>query len=121
MGTTQKRIEPVGYCREIRLNIWQRLGFGECAAPRPEDEDNVEGYAQSWLIVGTKVYLGFADRLRVLLSGSIMVDQAVKTDATITRSYSRSAVSVLPPRSIRRELLLPNGSLHKNQEALRGK
>jgi hypothetical protein len=87
-----------GYCVEFKPTIWHRLGFGEVSAPRPEEDETIEGYAPSWFIVGTRVHLDWRDRLRVLITGNLMVESAVKTDAVINKSYATSAVGVLPPQ-----------------------
>lgn len=86
-----------GSFKKFKPTIWHRLGFGECRAPRPDSEEYLEGFAPSWLIVGTRIHLDWKDRLRMLVTGNLMVECAVKTDATISKSQASSAVSVLPP------------------------
>jgi hypothetical protein len=86
-----------GFCTKFKPTIWHRLGFGECSAPRPDSEETLEGYAPSWFIVGTRIHLGWQDRLRMLITGNLMVECAVKTDVAISKSKASSAVSVLPP------------------------
>lgn len=85
------------YAPPRRRTIWQRLGFGRARAPRPEADEYLEGFAPSWFVVGTYCHLDWRDRLRVLISGNLHVEQAVKTDVLIGRSRAHSAVSVLPP------------------------
>jgi hypothetical protein len=89
------------YCAEYRPSIWNRLGFCSCSAPCPDADEFAEGWAPSWLMVETRVHLGWKDRLRVLISGNLMTDCAVKTDVPIARSRATSVVSVLPPGRIR--------------------
>lgn len=84
--------------------IWQRLGFGRCRAPRPEEDEYAEGFAPSWLVTGVVCHLDWRDRLRVLVSGNLHVECALKTDVVVERSRSTSAVSVLPPGDPRRHL-----------------
>jgi hypothetical protein len=73
------------------------MGFRECHAPRPDEDENVEGFAPSWFIVVTRIRFDWKDRLRALVSGNLMVECACKTDAIINKSRATSAVSVLPP------------------------
>jgi hypothetical protein len=82
-----------------RDRFWSWLGFGECRAPRPEQDEQAPGFAPSWFIVGTRASLDWKDRIRLLISGKLMVEQAIKTDVPIARSRSTSAISVLPPRA----------------------
>lgn len=84
----------MGFYAAARPTIWQRLGFGYAHAPRPELAD---GWAPSWFVVGSVCHLDWRDRLRVLISGNLHVEAAVKTDVIISRSRATSAVSVLPP------------------------
>jgi hypothetical protein len=81
--------------------FWPRLGFHRGRAPRPDEDELKEGWAPSWLIVETYVRLGWMDRLRVLLSGKLHVDHAIKTDVPIGRSSAVSGIGVLPPNAKR--------------------
>lgn len=74
--------------------LWKRLGFGRCKAYWPED---IEGYAPAWL--GCDVYATFdwKDRLRILISGRVMVSCAIKTDVGVTKSQVRTSISVMRP------------------------
>lgn len=85
------------FAQIARPTIWQRLGFGTAHAPRPDEDELLEGFAPSWFIVGCYARLSWRARLRVLVSGNLMVETAVKTDVTVSRSLARSAISVLPP------------------------
>lgn len=86
-----------GFCEEFKPTIWQRLGFGECRAPRPDDEEHLEGYAPSWFMVVTRAHLDWKDRLRLLVTGNLMVECALKTDVAIGKSKASTAVSILRP------------------------
>ena len=81
--------------------LWERLGFRECYAPRPPEMEEAPGWSESWFIVVTRVHLDWKDRLRLLISGNLMIDHAIKTDVPIARSQATSAISVLPPRSVK--------------------
>lgn len=89
------------YCAEPKFSVWRFLGFGTAHAPRPEDLDEHPDWAPAWFIVTTRAHLDWRDRLRVLVSGNVHIDQAVKTDVPIGRSLSTSAVSVLPPGGLK--------------------
>jgi hypothetical protein len=104
--------ESIGYYATSRPTIWQRLGFGECSAPRPEEEEHLEGFAASWLMTDTRIRLDWKDRLRVLLSGNLMVSCATKTDHPVGKCFSRSAVSVMAPGAIKRAEEFASGSFH---------
>lgn len=84
-----------------KFSIWRWLGFGLAYAPRPEQLDEHPDWAPAWFIVSTQAHLDWRDRLRVLLSGNLSIDQAVKTDVPIARSYATSAVSVMAPGRLR--------------------
>ena len=79
--------------------LWQRLGFHGARALRPDEDELKEGWAPSWFIVETLVHLGWLDRFRVLVSGNLHIDHAIKTDVPIGKSYSTSAVGILPPNT----------------------
>lgn len=63
-----------------------------------------EGFVPSCLHTETHCVLDWKDRLRVLLTGHVVVDVWTKTDVAIKRSKSRSEVAVLP--SIRKSELV---------------
>lgn len=101
------------YCAKptIRTRICWALGLHE----KYDDElfewrymDPQEpGFVTSCLHTETHCILDWKDRLRVLLTGHILVDVWTKTDVAIGRSKSRSAIAVLPPipkSSIRQDL-----------------
>lgn len=78
---------------------WPRLGFRCGHAPRPDEDELKEGWAPSWFVVETYVRLGWLDRLRVLISGKLHLDHAIKTDVEIGKSFSTSDVGILPPNT----------------------
>jgi hypothetical protein len=78
----------------VKRTIWNRLGFGECHARAP---DEIPGYCESALTVGTLCVLDWKDHIRAFVSGKIMVNVAVKTDVIVTKSQGFSTMSVLPP------------------------
>lgn len=76
--------------------FWSRLGFGTCANPNPWDEE-MEGFAPSYLAVNTVAVFDVWDRLKILISGKVMVAASTKTDVIVHTAISASSVSVLPP------------------------
>lgn len=56
-----------------------------------------EGFVQSCLHTETHCILDWKDRLRVLLTGHVVVDVWTKTNVLVSRSKSRSEIAVLPP------------------------
>lgn len=79
-----------------KATLWQRLGFGACAAPYLADEDFPD-MAQSRMVTDVVVNLSWPDRLRLLISGRLMVSIAQKTDVIVGRCVSKSKVGVLQP------------------------
>lgn len=73
--------------------IWKALGFGEPAWPPEQD---VAGMAPASLHVATVVNLSLADRLRLLVTGRLAVNTAVKTDVPVAQARSVAVVGVLP-------------------------
>lgn len=59
-----------------------------------------EGFVVSCLHTETHCILDWKDRIRVLLTGHIVVNVWTKTDVFVKRSKSRSEVAVLPPIAI---------------------
>jgi hypothetical protein len=80
--------------KKPQWNLWAWLGFGTCHA---RYEDEAPDFAPGYLTTETKVCLDWWDRLRVLVSGKVMVSVATRTDKTVDRSLSISKFSVLPP------------------------
>lgn len=74
--------------------LWWRLGFRECHAYFDEE---IEGFVPSYMTTVVYGYLDWKDRIRLLISGKIMVHAATKTDKPIDRAITRSVVSILPP------------------------
>lgn len=60
-------------------------------------EDDIPGYAPSYMMVTTEAHLDWKDRLRILVSGKCRVDTRIYTDVTVNRSQSESCFMVLPP------------------------
>lgn len=88
---------PNAFYAPYRPTIWERLGFHDAHAPRPDEQELADGWAPSWFIVRTGVHLDWRDRLRVMISGNLRVEQVIKTDVEIKRSDAASAVGILPP------------------------
>jgi hypothetical protein len=87
----------IGFAMAHRPTLWNRLGFGACAAHVPDHVDEAPEWAPGALSTETRIVLDWRDRLRVLLSGRMMVSLKTKTDVPVRRALSVSSVSVLPP------------------------
>jgi hypothetical protein len=89
------------YYTEYKPTFWERvqkfLGYGDCLQPDFEgDPRAIEGYTESHLVSVTLVHLDWKDRLRLLISGRLVVRFSTKTDKIIEKAYSKSNVSVAP-------------------------
>ena len=93
---TQERKTSAEGMTARRPTIWQRLGFGACAVPNMDDLED-SGLAPAHLSTNTTAVFDWRDRLRILVSGKVMVETAVKTDVIVKVMICRSSVSVLPP------------------------
>lgn len=88
-------IDSVNACQAYKPTIWNRLGFGTCSA-RIEDEDHPD-LAKAYISSDTYAHFDWKDRLRILVSGKVMVSLATKTSVMVEKAISASKVSVLPP------------------------
>lgn len=111
----------------LMQRVWQTLGFGY----RPDEDiyrwrtmdPQEHGFANACMHTETHVVLDWKDRLRVLLSGHLVVDVWTKTNIAIAHSISRSQIAVLPPIDIREmksdgSKYPPLGSYGPNNEGL---
>src|SRR4051812_3752141 len=80
----------------LKAKMYRFLGYGDCTQPDFEDDPYNVGYAEASLQTVVFVHLGFKDRLRILLTGGLVIRTSIKTDKIIERSYSKSNVGVLP-------------------------
>lgn len=83
----------------LSRRFWRWLGFRtRPSLPLADDTTFPDGFwAPGWFIIDVCCDLDWRDRLRLLISGRLMVHSALKTDVAITRSQATSAISVLPP------------------------
>jgi len=81
---------------EEKRTIWSHLGFGTCSAFF-EDDDEDDGFAPGSLLTETFGHFDWRDRLRVLVSGKIMISARTKTDVPVDTAVTVSKVSILPP------------------------
>lgn len=77
--------------RMDRFYRW--CGFGRCRATPPQQSFKGAGHGGSNQVFQLTV----ADRLRILVSGKVMVDMAHTLDVVPKFWYSTAAFSVLPP------------------------
>ena len=90
------------YYEVSRPTLHQRverfLGFGTCSSPRFEDvSDHDPKWAAGYLESEVTIFLDWKDRLRLIVSGKLMVSTSIKTSAFVERSMAKSNISVLPP------------------------
>lgn len=92
--------EVLNTCAVNKTTIWHRigqlLGYGDCSQPNFENDPYNIGYAESQLETVVFVHLDVLDRIRLLLTGTLVVRTSTKTDTIIMKSYSKSETSVLP-------------------------
>lgn len=85
----------------IADRFWRLLGYGwrndenllEWRLQNPPPE----GFALGVFHTETHIRLDWKDRLRVLLSGHLVLDAYSKTDVTVNKAMTLSEVSVLRP------------------------
>lgn len=75
--------------------MWRRLGFGIRTAPRFDRQE--EGFSPGYMLVTVEVHLSWCERLRVFVSGHVLLATASLTDVTVAKAKSKSVFSVLPP------------------------
>ena len=83
--------------RSLSESFWSFLGFRH---PKYLDMDDLDipGWAPGYFETTTLCVFDWRDRLRVLVSGRVIVQCKSKTDVAVERGITRSTVSVLPPR-----------------------
>ena len=90
-----------GY-QEPPFSLWRWLGFGEAHVSGPmtdeeEAESEAKGFTAGALVTVAYTRFDWGDRLRVLVSGKVMLYTRTETDVIVRKSRSRSSASVLPP------------------------
>lgn len=78
-------------------NWWQRLLSRLFPSKLHPDMADVDGMAPGYLITEVVARLSLIDRLRVLLSGGVVVAISTKTDVPVAKAYSTSVVWVEAP------------------------
>lgn len=75
----------------------ERLGYRLFPTRRPPDVEEKDGWAPGALSTRTVCVIGRLDRLRLLISGQLVVDTRTQTDVIVNRARTVSACYVLPP------------------------
>jgi hypothetical protein len=75
--------------------FWRALGFELCG--QVPTVDKRPGYDPASIRQISTVRFSKADRLRILLSGHIVIVTAIQTDVEVWRAVSTSRVSVMAP------------------------
>jgi hypothetical protein len=89
------------YYVRFKPTIWYRLGFRARSPERPDIDELVPEWAPSLFVVEAKAHLDWKDRIRILVSGNIVIESVIKTDVAIGRSEATSGVGILPPGALR--------------------
>lgn len=76
--------------------LWRKLGFGARRAPEFPLYQR-QRMAAGELTTLTTVHLDWRDRLRLILSGSMLVEARSITDVPVRSVLTNSAVGILPP------------------------
>lgn len=97
----EAKMPIINGCVAYKPTIWNRLGFGTCDS-RLEDNDFPD-MAEAFISTNVLVHFDIIDRLRILLSGKVMVAIATKTSVICEKAISTSNTSVLPPTYIMRK------------------
>lgn len=96
-----RSIVPGGafYARQpIHIRVAQHLGFGRCAPDRFDDiSDDDLNWATGRFETETFIRVDILDRLRLLVSGKMMVVVSSKTSVSVQKAISRSNVAILSP------------------------
>jgi hypothetical protein len=79
--------------------FWPSLGFRHAHAPSHDEDELGAGWVAGVFIVETYVSLDWFDRIRVLISGKLHIEQAVLADVVIGESRATSAFGILPPNT----------------------
>jgi hypothetical protein len=85
----------------FRTRFWRALGFNAGFDPGLLDfrYAELDGYAESSMMIETRVYFTMGDRLRLLISGCLRVETCTRTDVVVMahRQKSMSRVTVMSP------------------------
>lgn len=76
--------------------LWDWLGFGQ-SYPEISPLEDSPNFAPGALVINTKVNVGWPDRLRLLLSGRVVVRTRTVTKEPITVAITRSTFSICRP------------------------
>lgn len=78
-------------------SFWRWLGFGHPYVRVPAELEEAEGWSPGCSVQDVAVYVDWLDRLRVLVSGKVMVQVSTQMDVMPGRMRSWSDFRVLPP------------------------
>lgn len=86
-----------GYYQVEKLTLgqrfWRKLGFRERHIAPPDAPDMAPG----WVATVTTTHVDWRDRLRILVSGRVLLKSFTQTDVIVRKARSTSSFSVLPP------------------------
>lgn len=64
------------YVPTFAERVWRKLGYRYHLGEEPEGADTLPG----WMCHGVRLHFGFADRLRLLVTGRLHVKSIIQTD-----------------------------------------
>jgi hypothetical protein len=89
-------LESGGYLRD-RFSFWRRFGFHWPYIPEYAVGEAEPGLAEGYLQSNVAIHLDWADRLRLLVSGNMVVMLKVQTDVAVSKMRSAVAHGILAP------------------------
>lgn len=93
--------ETCNACVVSRPTFWQRLGFGHTSGPDMDDLEALDDHcwAPGWT-TECRIHFDWLDRLRILISGKVLLVTRTKTSSLVGQTISRSKTSILPPGTV---------------------
>lgn len=87
------------YAQASRPTLWYRLGFHFPHDEKLFDWRNAEvsGFVPSAMNTEVHVYLGWLDRIKLLITGHAAINIYTRTDVLVNKCESRSQFAVLGP------------------------
>lgn len=92
----ENEAQALFYKPTLAMRLFRALGFRYPDRDRMEDFEDDKRFAQSYLFQEIVLCLDWKDRLRVLLTGQVMVAISTKTDKPVECAVGRSKVGILP-------------------------
>jgi hypothetical protein len=85
------------YKPTLSERFWRAMGFKRAYVHAPNFMEEVEGFVSGSITTNVICHMGWLDRLRLLVSGKMIVALATMTNVTVDRAVTVSECGVLPP------------------------